>query len=261
MKGWTTAACFFLAACGNNNEETIAAPPAQLPTVATPVTTVANDTQTSFAKSNDTVAFLSPVNRPSGIYQFMLPYGKYSILHTVAFSDGRYRLQEEYLEKDSTVVDEGTWTPSQGFIWLYRGQLVRGRYSWKGDTLQYFSPRLGRMFSMTKQTLAGNGPVWREKAAAGAVFYGVGTEPFWSVEIDRRNLLTVSMPEWTAPLKIKNANRVQTNDSTVYTSVSDSLQVVTYPYFCSDGMSDFTYTTRVKFVYKGQAYNGCGIRF
>jgi uncharacterized membrane protein len=49
-------------------------------------------------------------------------------------------------------------------------------------------------------------------------------------------------------------------DSTVYTADNDSLLVTVYPLFCSDGMSDFLYTQKIKLVYKGQTYTGCGER-
>lgn len=264
MRSWVAVGCLVISACGNNEavvSETARTTNATNTTAA--AQTVSNDTNTGLAKDADTVKAPSiPVmKRPSGIYQFLMPYSEIKILHTVAFYPTSFRLQEEYAGKDSVVVTEGSWSPSQGKIWLYKDQIVRGRYIWKGDTLQYFSPQLQKMFSMRKLTPAANNAVWRDKRKEGAILYGVGTEPFWSIEINRMDTLTFSSPEWASSLKVKLVSGVKSRDSTVYTAAQDSLQVIVYPFFCSDGMSDFTYTNKVKIIYKGQLYKGCGVLF
>ncbi len=253
----------FLLSCGNEMEK-----PSDIKRTAITNTTKIFSTSidTNKAVAKDSPGIILPavvsIKKPSGIYQFVLPYDGKNILHTVAFYPTSFRLQEEYGEKrDSTIVTEGTWSPSQGNIWLYKDQVVSGRYSWKGDTLQYFSPRLQKLFSMHKLTTAGNNAVWRDKKKSGAILYGVGTEPFWSLEINKLDTLIFSSPEWNTPLKVKLLDAVKRRDSTVYMAAQDSIQVVLYPFFCSDGMSDFTYTNKVKITFKGQVYKGCGIVF
>lgn len=202
----------------------------------------------------------SPVKRPSGVYRFLLPEEDgHKILHTISFSHGTFRLQEEYGDKrDSIVVTEGTWAPTRDFIWLYKEQVVRGRYTWNGDTLQYYSPRLKKTFPMEKLKSIRTREIWQQKGEEGAMLYAVGNEPFWSAEITREDTLVVSMPDWNAPLRVKVAAETNATENTVYRAVNDSIQVTVYPIFCSDGMSDFLYTKRVRMVYKGQTYEGCG---
>lgn len=229
--------------------------------VTNPSSAGAADSPVRLASDTTTHASFAPPQRvksPSGIYQFLLPYNdNKKLLHTVAFYPGGFRLQEQYIgEKDSVVVTEGTWAPSQGFIWLYKEQLVRGRYAWKDDTLQYYSPRLQRRFSLTKLQPASN-ENWTAKKAQGTVLVGLGTEPFWSVEINQEDSLVFSMPEWTAPLRLKLTTKERNNTTTVYWA-EDSLQVTVAPSFCSDGMSDFVYPNTVRINYKGKVYKGCG---
>lgn len=204
-----------------------------------------------------------PIKQPSGVYRFWLPTEEgEKTLHTISFSPGTFRLQEEYGDRrDSVVVTEGTWSPTRGFIWLYKGQVVWGRYTWQGDTLQYYSPRLRKSFPMQKLTPVAARNVWQEKKGAGAVLYAIGTEPFWSAEITKEDTLVVNMPDWSTPLRVKVAGASATADSTLYATVNDSLQLTVYPLFCSDGMSDFLYTKRIRMVYKGQTYRGCGELF
>lgn len=223
---------------------------------------IAADTDSNVSPDTpaETVPPLPPTKKPAGIYRFLLPYeGGSKILHTVSFSPANYRLQEEYPgKKDSVVITEGTWAPSEGFIWLYKDQIVRGRYTWKGDTLQYYSPRLKKRFSMETLSPVVVNEIWQAKKKEGTQLYGVGNEPFWSVEVTGKDSVVLNMPEWTAPLSLKLAAAAPAKDSTVYTAENDSLSVTVYPLFCNDGMSDFLYTRRVKVVYRGQTYRGCG---
>ena len=263
MKWWILLCGVCLAACGSEPKENHVTTKVERSTITNPAAT-SIDTSVSYAKDTTSHASyaVAEIKRPSGIYQFVLPYENNQILHTIAFYPGSYRLQEEYLEKqDSIVITEGTWTPSQGFIWLYKDQLVRGRYIWKGDTLQYFNPGTSKKFSLAKLTPASTNAVWREKEKQGTILYGVGNEPFWSIEVNRHDSAVLSMPEWTSPLRVRLSSTNLTKDSTIYSADEDSLRIVVFRNFCSDGMSDFTYSNKVSITYKGRVYRGCGVSF
>lgn len=252
--------------CGSVPDEETAVADTTKPVVAadSPVTAAPEREIAPVGDTATQTAFVTPppVKRPTGIYQAVLPYGDAKILHTVAFYPNTFRLQEEYLNKaDSVVLAEGTWAPSQGYIWLYKEQLVRGRYVWQGDTLQYYSPRLNQKFSLTKLTPASANPAWQSKKQEGALFYGVGTEPFWSVEVSGADSIVLNMPDWTAPLRVKFLDAANDGRNRVYSAPADSLQVTVMPYFCNDGMSDFVYPNRVLISHKGKTYKGCGTVF
>jgi len=264
MRWWVLLCGLSLTACGSEPKEESVSTKVENSTV-TNTSSAPIDTTVSVAKDTASHASyaVAEIKRPSGIYEFLLPYqNDQKILHTIAFYPGTYRLQEEYIgKKDSIVITEGTWSPSQGYIWLYKDQLVRGRYVWKGDTLQYFNPGSARKFSLAKLSPATANPVWRNKEKQGVILFGVGNEPFWSVEVSRHDSAVLSMPEWTSPLRVKLSSTNLTKDSTVYTADEDSLRIVVLPYFCSDGMSDFTYSNKVSVTYKGHVYQGCGVNF
>lgn len=264
MRGTLIYGCIFLLSCGTKPEETetkVAVQTTDSVPLAPAVQVTAADTDTSFAKAVQTEE--SPVapslKSPSGIYRFMLPYEDGKILHTIAFYPGTFRLQEEYPgRKDSTVITEGTWAPSEGFIWIYKDQIARGRYKWNGDTLQYYSPRLKRLFSMQELTPVTVNKSWQQNKATGNLLHGVGNEPFWSIDVTKTDSLVLNMPDWNAPLRVKINEVNAAKDSTVFAAATDSLKLTVYPAFCSDGMSDFLYTQKLKLVYKGQTYKGCG---
>jgi uncharacterized membrane protein len=204
------------------------------------------------------------IKNPAGIYQTILPF-EGNMVQTVAFyPNNTYQLQEKYTrnKKDSVVVITGNWAPSDGYIWLYKDQLVRGRYSWKGDTLRYFSPYFKKSFTMRALKDAAGSTAWSHKKKAGAVFFGTGNEPFWSVDIDNRDSIHFLLSEWARPLVLKSLS-TNSGDSTVYTAQNDSAQIklTIYPYFCNNGMSDFVFRNRIKLQYNNQVYTGCGFMF
>ena len=200
MRRWVLFCGVYLLACGDKPAEKTVSTTTEKTSATAASLPPSADTSVSFAKDTSSHASyaVTPVKRPSGIYQFILPYQDGGhILHTIAFSPGTYRLQEEYSgREDSVVITEGTWAPSQGFIWLYKDQLVRGRYVWKGDSLQYFSPGSNKKFSLSKLQPASSNTVWEDKKKEGAILYGIGTEPFWSVEVTKHDSAVLSMPDW-----------------------------------------------------------------
>lgn len=202
------------------------------------------------------------IQAPTGIYRVVMPSNEME--QTIAFnSDLTYRLEEKYFadKKDSTVASEGTWTPSDGFIWLYKDQVVRGRYKWKGDTLQYYSPLVKKSFSMDHLQDALQNTAWRNKGKQGVIILGVGNEPFWNIELDNKDSLSFRLSEWDQPARMKIDSSFNDKDGLGYIAHHDSVQllVTIFPQFCSDGMSDFIYRNKVRVQYNQKSYTGCGI--
>ena len=217
----------------------------------------------------DTTSIQLPAIRklrlPNGIYEASLPLNK-KVEQTIAFnSDLTYQLQEKYNtgDKDTVVILQGTWTPSDGYIWLYKDQIVSGRYRWKADTLQYYSPLVKKSFSMYSLKDANQNAAWKSKGKQGVVFLGTGNEPFWNVELDKNDSLSFRLPEMKNPMRLKVDTTVMNDNTVQYTAHSDSTQMVVtiFPHFCSDGMSDFVYRNKVRVQYNQQVYEGCGVVF
>lgn len=204
------------------------------------------------------------IKSPDGIYQVTL--GNTKTQQTIAFnSDLTFLLQEKYAneEKDSIVTTKGTWMPSDGFIWLYKEQVARGKYKWKGDTLQYYSPLLKKSFSMHHAKDAVQNVAWKNKSKEGIVLLGLGNEPFWNVELNNKDSLSFLVADWDKPLKLKVDSSFNNTDSISYFAKNDSTQirVTIFPHFCSDGMSDYVYRNKVKVHFNQKTYNGCAILY
>lgn len=202
---------------------------------------------------------------PQGIYQAILPLnGKME--QTILFnSNYTYNLQERYLDgsqKDSTVKVTGTWSPSNGYIWLYKDQIVRGRYKWKGDTLQYFNPESKKAYFMQPMENISRNAGWMNKEKEGALIYAIGNEPSWSVEVARDSIFFFT-PDLQTKLPLKIISTHQSKDSTVYIGGNDStsIRLAVLPFFCSDSMSDYVYTNRVLVQFNQQKFSGCGSVF
>ena len=223
------------------------------------------------APSSEDTDFKAPklpsFKNPSGVYHSILPYDDSSKLEqTVKFYDNNtFRLQEKYLggKKDSTVITEGTWAPSNGFIWLYKEQVVWGRYKWKGDTLQYFSPPSKKSYAMLPLSDVMSNVVWQNKKKEGAVLYAIGNEPSWTIEFDNKDTIRFLLSDWKTPLKIKLTESAKASDTTFYVAQTDSsqLKITVLPFFCRDGMSAYVYQNKVQVQYNHQTYKGCGVLY
>ncbi len=89
----------------------------------------------------------------------------------------------------------------------------------------------------------------------------LGTEPFWSVEIDvagRTTFLRLDDPDVSAD----RVTRKATADGAQFSTQADGepLEITLKKETCSDGMSDRVYPYAAEVTWQGRAYVGCAIR-
>lgn len=203
---------------------------------------------------------------PVGFYRAQLPCPDCPrpLEHTVYFRRNKtYRMEETDPENHAALTQtSGTFNPSGGTIWAYKGQIVKARYRWGGDTLFYLLPNNQRI-AMQKLPAAMENDAWSKKGKEGVAFFAVGNEPFWNLEIRQNEQLAFHLAEWAKPLQFTGALLTTNGDSLVYSARTDSatLTATIYNRFCSDGMSDYFYTHTVRVNYNGKTFTGCGIRY
>jgi len=239
------------AACNNKNTTTTTTKDSNTINTANDTTTVTLDTLQKSTKM------------PLGFYQVMLPCADCkAIEHTIFFNDDlSYQIEEKRWDKqDAISTTKGIWRPNEGKIWAYKNDKVRARYAWRGDTLVYIEPS-DNVIIMQKLNTALQNDVWRNKGKEGVEFFGIGNEPFWNIEIDDQKHIRFSLADWPKPVSFKPVQPISNTDSIVYNTGKDTaaLQVIILNQFCSDGMSDNIYNNKVRVVYKGIEYNGCGM--
>lgn len=248
-------ACIVLLSCGDRSSS-----------FKETVDTTETDT-TNYALNEDSVKMaLNNTNVPEGFYQVLLPCADCKgIEHTILFNpDLSYQLQESVMGNEKSFTQlTGEWKPKDGGIWLYNNNTVKAHYIWGGDTLQFVDPKTNVRIPLRHLTSVATNPAWQNKKASGTTFYGIGTEPFWSIEMNAQKNIIFKLADWQQPITFKANNPVTTADSFVYRATNDTalLQVVIYNKFCTDGMSDNVYNNKVKVQYNGQTYNGCGMKF
>lgn len=235
----------------------------------TSTTTTNKDSNTINTANDTTTVTLDTLQKntklPLGFYQVMLPCADCkAIEHTIYFNpDLSYQIEEKRWDKQDVISrTTGIWRPNEGKIWAYENDKVRARYAWRGDILVYIEPS-DNVIIMQKLATALQSDVWRNKKKQGVEFFGIGNEPFWSIEIDDQKAIQFHLADWAKPVFFKIAEPVRNADSTVYKLGKDpaALHVTIFNQFCNDGMSDNTYTNKVKVVYKGVEFNGCGITY
>lgn len=199
---------------------------------------------------------------PRGFYYTALPgEGSRGLTHTVLFRpDLSFVLQEGIAGREtSDKRHSGRWRPDNGTLRLMEGTTEVGQYRWKGDTLVLL--REGREYPLSAAPAAADNPSWSVKRSEGVEWVGVGTEPFWNVEIDEGKAVRFHLAEWGEPRTFKWERPLVSTDSVVYRAGPDTarLRVTVYPTFCSDGMSDFTYTHSIRVEWKRQVLRGCAV--
>jgi len=102
---------------------------------------------------------------------------------------------------------------------------------------------------------------WDDARARGVAFRGLGTEPFWSLEVDGgpspQMRLELDLGERT--LLVPQVAALDAGEGYAGTADEGSDVVLRITRGdCSDGMSDQTYPAGVELQVGGQAYTGCG---
>ena len=90
--------------------------------------------------------------------------------------------------------------------------------------------------------------------APAAPYHGVGTEPFWNLVIDDRNVTFMS-PE-AQPIVQPKPQVIIGVAGEIYQTQRINVNIVHAQ--CSDGMSDRVYPDKVQVTVDGTRYNGCG---
>jgi uncharacterized membrane protein len=85
-------------------------------------------------------------------------------------------------------------------------------------------------------------------------YHAVGTEPFWNLLIDERNL-TFTLAG-SAPVLQPTPNVIHGFAGEIYQTPRIHVNIVHAP--CSDGMSDRTFPDKVQATVDGHQFNGCG---
>ncbi len=106
---------------------------------------------------------------------------------------------------------------------------------------------------------AGEDP-FAEKRAAGIDFIGLGTEPFWSLELDFEKQFRF-VPMSGDSLTLPAVAGMDKDGGWQYEvrAGKSVMNVLIKKEACSDGMSDKTYDYSVALRVNGQEYKGCGI--
>lgn len=94
-----------------------------------------------------------------------------------------------------------------------------------------------------------------------ATFRVAGTEPFWALEIARRELRFIT-PEDTSGLRFPRGPSVTSGDTLRWSATASgtTIEARIWPSRCSDGMSDRVWTHRAVVRVDSTTYRGCAVQ-
>ncbi|MDP4216712.1 MAG: copper resistance protein NlpE N-terminal domain-containing protein [Bacteroidota bacterium] len=210
---------------------------------------------------------------PVGFYQGMLPCRNCeAIQRTILFSSDEHFTMEE-LELGKSIPakrTEGTWEHDKGKFLLYLNNKVLAQYRLTKDSLinlenngSRIPDSMSRQYVLFKKNTAPENPAWRQKATEGVDILGIGSDPFWSVEIDNQKFILFKLATAAKPVIVPIEKPSVAKDSMVYSITTEGgspLKISVSPGFCNDGIGDHLYEYRMKVWYRGQLYKGCAVK-
>ena len=87
-----------------------------------------------------------------------------------------------------------------------------------------------------------------------APYHGVGTEPFWSLIVDERNVTFILAGD--QPIVQPKPKAIVGIAGEIYQTARIDVNIVHAQ--CSDGMSDRVYPDKLQVTVDGKRFNGCG---
>ncbi len=209
---------------------------------------------------------------PSGFYQGMLPCKTCEgVQRTLLFgNDGHFKMEELNWGKGTTARRvEGTWEKEGGRFILYEGEKTIGKYRLSKDSLVNTDNNgvsvpdsLSKQYSLFKKNIAPESPSWKKRKSEGVEIIGMGSDPFWSVEIDNQKFILFKLATLGRPVIVPIEKPIINKDSTTWMISTDAglpLKVSVSARFCGDGVSDRVYEYKMNVWYKGQGYKGCAV--
>jgi uncharacterized membrane protein/uncharacterized lipoprotein NlpE involved in copper resistance len=235
------------------------------------VTTVNTDTLTVIKDSIVHSGNFDSV--PEGFYQGMLPCnGCEGLQRTIFFeSDGSYRMEELDWGKSSIArKSEGTWSQDENNSFsLNRNGKKVARYKLIRDSLINtennnikIADSLSAKYALFKKNTGPQNASWQKRKSEGIDIVGTGTEPFWSIEIDKEKLILFRLLGVDKPVIVPIEKPSISKDSTTYSVKTDggvSLKISISSAFCGDGMSDHLYEYKMNVYYRDKVYKGCAV--
>lgn len=207
-----------------------------------------------------------------GIYKGVLPCADCEGIDQMILlsPDQRFRMSETYLGKNpNPFMTEGKWeTVGDSTIQVLIKDSIVGMYKVGKDQLIHLGqsgvPITGPLASnyiLRKSNPSETNSAWKKKKESGIDFLGIGTEPFWSLNIDNEKQVSFQMADWAKPVNFEYSKPVVSGYSQVYElkDGSSSIKITIDRTYCSDGMSDNWYEYAVKVEHGGMVYKGCGV--
>ena len=236
------------------------------------VTVTTNNTDTLLVVKDSIINAGAYDSVPLGFYQGMLPCRNCEgIQRTIMFtSDADFTMEELNWGKGTTASKtRGSWSDNDGiFVLSQKGKII-SKYKLVKDSLiniEYNGTKipdsLSKQYVLFKKNTSPQNASWQQRKSEGIDIVGNGTEPFWSIEIDKEKLILFRLAGIDKPVIIPVEKPTMTKDSIVYSVNTDAgvpLKISISSRFCNDGMSDHLYEYKMTVWYKSKIYKGCAV--
>ena len=230
----------------------------------------ATDSSTLSPADSPGADILSPASKVVGSYQGTLPCADCpGIDYQISlYDDNHYKQLMVYRNRNEgkAFTDTGTWKmENDSVIQLVRQQ--RQRFLFENGKLysldqegKRISGALADNYILRPVEGGRNYALLKEKAAAGIDLWAVGSEPGWSLEMDRQKTIFFQNMEGDSVRLPVPRPRPNTDTLRVYTAKTEKAEfILTIRHrACTDDMSGFMRPYTVEVQFKEKNYRGCG---
>lgn len=184
--------------------------------------------------------------------------------------DMNFHIEENFIGKNiAPYLASGRWeTSSDSSIQLLVRDSIIAVYASTDSGLVHLgqsgapmTKALAGAYLLRKQTIGNSNSAWMKKKNQGVDFIGIGTEPFWSLEITNDKSIVFLLADNNKPVTFPYKAPVKERTKDVFAVVNgkDKLSLSVVRAYCSDGMSDTWYEYKVELDFNGIKYRGCGV--
>jgi len=202
----------------------------------------------------DTITHTINANIFKPIYQFSVNNLNYKLQIN---KDSSYQLQEEGNQRFHSY--NGNWLIHHSRLLLAQDSDTISVFDIRNDSL-LLTVLKGENVGLIRPHAHENAEwAMSDKLTKNRLVYAIGTEPFWSLEINTDSI-RFQMADWKQPLVHKTPKPVSNADSVRFV-INPKLKysITLLNRFCSDGMSDRLYPATIKIYHNNQTYSGCAI--
>ncbi len=189
--------------------------------------------------------------------QYRITYAAPGINQIIILDTNNTFKMADSIESENPLITYGSWTASFNKLVLKGKDSGVMEYKIDGDQLVMLDergkPSKSNSAKLIKKNLVSS-KIY-EDLLHELDFVAFGNEPSWSIDINHKTKVQVTLPGLLMPLELNLTKPILAGDSIIYNT--GELKAVFYPGFCTDGFGANIYDYKALLYYQDKVFTGC----